>query len=293
MEDKEIDEAKPTSSSNKETLQKQRQDLALLKRAIRTLREEREKEMKEEKEYEERVAVLELSVSEKDSILSLLEQDIFDLEYKLENMKPKNEEANSSSSDSADEHFANNIILYETLNKKLIEDLHNASIRYGEVCVAKQALLKDLDIKRRAVASMDQTLSQEVNKKTLELFELTRQTEIITKELEDAKQLNMQLSSLNVKNKEDLVTSKFTSKQVLREKQSIENQLLELLKQIPDLQHRLMTQGENSALLSAKLVQLKQRVNYTQMAEAKQYYQRFSAFVNMKGFSDKTDVLSI
>lgn len=65
MEDKEIEESNQKSKSPKEIILKQRQDLMLLKRAVLTFREEREKELKEEKEYEERVAVLELSVSEK------------------------------------------------------------------------------------------------------------------------------------------------------------------------------------------------------------------------------------
>lgn len=202
-------------------------------------------------------------------------------------------EIESSSSDSTDEYYTNNIIPFETLNKKLTEDCHNSAILYNEMCAAKQAKLKDLDIKRRAVACMDQTLSQKVNQKSLELFELTRQVEIVTKELEDTQQLNADLTALNTKHKEELISSKFTCMQVMREKDNIENKLLELIKSIPDLQYKLMTQGENSALLSAKLVQLKQKVSNIQMAEAKQYYQRFSAFVNMKGFSDKTDVLFI
>lgn len=65
MEEKEIEESKLTSQSPKEILLKQRQNLTLLKRALITLREEREKDLKDEKEYEERVAVLELSISEK------------------------------------------------------------------------------------------------------------------------------------------------------------------------------------------------------------------------------------
>lgn len=171
-------------------------------------------------------------------------------------------EINSSSSISTDEHVTNNIILIETLNKKLTEDCHNSGILYNETYSNKVSKMKELEVKRKALASMDQTLSLKVNQKTFELFELTRQVEIVSQEFEEIQQEQVHLKAMNTKGKEDLLSSRFTFKQVMREKQNIENQLLELHKYIPELQHKLMNQGENSALLSAKLVQLKQRVIY-------------------------------
>ena len=240
--------------------------IAVLKKATIKEREEKQKEVEEIENLKKKLSILEMTLSEKESQIEIINTDKEKAEKELYKLRDQiRQSGNTGSFQGARKSVAN----LEQQNKKLLDEYYFLKQQNVDLKNMIAALTQEHTQIQKDIKAKDSILNKIKKDNSKMLDEAVSQKLVLENELKESKVTEGEVSEKQLKLIKDLEDA-YSNQKEIEEEWNVLNQKL-LMKQgaIAGLNERLLKLSENEASLSRKLMEYKD-----ELAQAESYYQK-------------------
>jgi coiled-coil domain-containing protein 40 len=241
------------SKDQEDVIQNLNRKIAVMKKAILKEREEKFKETEEIESIKRKIAIINITLSEKDSQASMMNTEKEKIEKDLNKLKDQIRQFSNPSTQGVKKTVAS----LEQQNKKLLDEYHFLKQQNIDLKNMILALSQEHEQIQKKIAEKDNYIKIIKQKSENTYKEALNQLESSQKDLSDAKKSSMMLSETQIKLTSDYAKILQEQKNLEEEQLILNQELLEKQGNIASLNQRLLKLSENEAALSSKLMDYK------------------------------------